>query len=277
MKNASRPPFPLALLRFWFVRLLPVWCGIALVIFLMQISVCGIVHDNQNVRAFLKFLDLIPSIIKTALGGEGLQMGNTPGLIAIGYQHPLVLVLYMLFAVGVPTGFLAGEVQAGTMELILSRPATKTQVYICAGVLTLAGMFALVIVMFLGTVVATNMYDFGETIPLHLFFRVAVNGGLLASAVGAIALMAAAGFRERNMAVGVTVAFLVVNYFVEVISAWWPRMNFLQPTTLFYYANDVEIFTRSLWPLADMGVLVTILVIATIAGGIIWHRRDLPI
>ncbi len=137
----------------------------------------------------------------------------------------------------------SGEPKKGTMELILSRPTTKTQVYICAGVLTLVGMFALVIVMFLGTVVATNIYDFSEPIPLHLFFRVAVNGGMLASAVGAIALMAAAVFRDRNMAVGVTVAFLVVNYFVEVISAWWPRMKFLQPATLFHYVNDVEIFT----------------------------------
>jgi len=277
MNKASRPPFPLALLRFWFVRILPVWCGIALVIFLMQISVCGIVHDNQNVRTFLKFLDMMPSIMKSALGGEALQAGNTAGLIAIGYQHPLVLVLYMLFAVGVPTSLLAGEVQKGTMELILSRPTTRTHVYICAGVLTLAGMFALVIVMFLGTVVATNIYDFGEPIPLHLFFRVAVNGGLLASAVGAIALMAAAVFRRQSMAVGVTVAFLVGNYFVEVISAWWPRMNFLQPATLFYYVNGVEIFTRPTWPLGDMGVLVAILVIAAIAGGIIWHRRDLPL
>jgi ABC-2 type transport system permease protein len=276
MNNASRPPFPFALLRFWLVRMLPVWCGIALLIFLMQIAVCGIVHDNKNVRTFLKFLDLMPSIMKTALGGEALQMGNTAGLIAIGYQHPLVLVLYMLFAVRVPTGLLAGEVQKGTMELILSRPATKMQVYICASVLTLVGMFALVIVMFLGTVVGTNIYNFGEPIPLHLFFRIAVNGGLLASAVGAIALMAAAAFRQQNMAVGVTVAFLVANYFVEVISAWWPRMNFLQPATLFYYVNGVEIFTRPMWPLADIGVLTAILVIAAITGGVIWHRRDLP-
>ena len=231
MNNVSRPPFPLALLRFWFVRILPVWCGIALVIFLMQIAVCGIVHDNQNIKAFLKFIDLLPSIVKTALGGEVLQVGNTAGLIAIGYEHPLVLVLYMLFAVGVPTGLLAGEVQKGTMELILSRPTTKTHVYICAGVLTLVGMFALVIVMFLGTVFATNIYDFGEPIPLHLFFRIAVNGGLLASAVGAIALMAAAVFRRQGMAVGVTVAFRFGSDNGVVNWARWPRMYILRPPT----------------------------------------------
>jgi ABC-2 type transport system permease protein len=261
-------------LGFWFLRILPVWCGIALVIFLVQIAVCGIVHDNERVRALLKYLELMPSIVKTALGGEWLQAGNAAGLITMGYDHPLVLVLYMLFAVGVPTGLLAGEVQRGTMELILSRPATKTQVYLCAGTLTILGMAALVFVMFFGTVVGTNLYDFGEPILLRPFFRIAVNGGLLAGAVGAIALLAAAVFRRRNMAVGVTVAFLVVNDFIYIISDWWPRMNFLKPATLSHYVDGA---IRPTWPVDDMGVLTAILLVAAIAGGIIWQRRDLPL
>lgn len=275
MSHRSCPPFPVPLLWLWFVRVLPVWLGIASVIFLMQIAVCAIVHDNENVKMFLKFIDMLPSIVKATLGGETLRLGNTPALISIGYQHPLVLFLYMFFAVGIPTGLLAGEVQKGTMELILSRPATKTQVYVCAGILTLVGMFALVIVMFMGTVVAINIYDFGEPIPLDLFFRMAVNGGLLASAVGAISLLAAAVFRRRNTAVGVPVAFLVVNYFVAVTAHWWPRVRFLEAATVFYYVNGLKL-SRG-WPLDDMCVLMAILIVAAVPGGIIWHRRDLPL
>jgi len=275
MRKAKRPPFPLTLLWFWSRRTLLVWAGIALAIFLMQIAVCGIIHDNQSVKAFLKFLDMFPAVLKIALGGEMVQMGKTPGLIAIGYQHPFVLFLFMLFAVGVPTGLLAGEVQKGTMELILSRPITKMQVYFCAGLLTLTGMFALVMVMFLGTVTAVNIYDFGEPIPLRLFFRIATNGGLLASTVGAVALLAAALFRRRNMAVGVTAAFLVANYFVSIISQLWPRMYFTRHVTLFNYVNGPRVWVG--WPLGDMAVLAGTLLVAVVAGGFIWHRRDLPL
>jgi len=269
------PPFPLVLLRFWFMRILPVWCGIALVIFLMQIAVCAIVHDNQSVKTLLKFIDLLPAIVKSALGGQSLQAGNTPGLIVIGYQHPLVLFLYMFFAVGVPTGLLTGEVQKGTMELILSRPVTKTQVYVCAGIPALVGMFALVMVMFLGTVVATSIYDLGEPIPLDMFFRMAINGGLLASAVGAVSLLSAALFRGRNTAVGAAVAFLVVNYFVAIIAEWWPRMRSLEPFTLFHYVHGQQVVTG--WPIGNIAVLTAILLIAAISGGIVWQHRDLPL
>ena len=71
----KRPPLPWSLLRFWWLRILPVWCGMGLIIFLMQIAVCGIVHDNESVKSMLKFMDMLPSFIKAALGGEALQLG----------------------------------------------------------------------------------------------------------------------------------------------------------------------------------------------------------
>ncbi|MCL5282518.1 MAG: hypothetical protein M1376_21735 [Planctomycetes bacterium] len=275
MSHAAHPSFPFALLRFWLVRILPVWCGIALLIFLMQIAVSAIVHDNEKVKTMLAFIDMLPSIVKSALGGEMLRLGNTAGLIAIGYNHPFVLFLYMLFAVGTPTGLLAGEVQRGTMELILSRSVTKTQVYLCAGILTLAGMFALDLVMFLGTVAAVHIFTFKDRVPLDVFFRIAINGGLLASTFGAFALLCAGTFGRLYAAVSVAVAFLVVNYFVAILSNWWPRMAFLQPVTLFYLIDSSNLWAG--WPLRNMGILTGILLAAVAVGAIIWHRRDLPL
>ncbi len=276
MRTNNRVTFPWPLLRFWTFRILPVWFLLALMIFLVQLAVCGIVHDNERVKAFLQYIEILPSFIKALLGGDVLQVGNIAGLIAIGYQDPFVLLLYMLYAVGVPTALLAGEVQRGTMELILSRQVTKTHVYICAGIITVVGMYALVLVMFSGTVVATNLYDFDQTVPLYAFFKIVIVGGLLASAIGSIALLVAACFR-RGTAVSLTVAYLVVNYFVSIIAEWWPQMKWLKPTTIFYYEPGPEIFNESVWPVSDMCVLMAILVVCTVAGGVIWHRRDLPL
>jgi ABC-2 type transport system permease protein len=245
-------------------------------IFLFQLAICGIVHDNERVKALIQYIDMLPAFLKTFIGGEAVQYGNIAGLISIGYQEPFVLLLYMLFAVGVPTALLAGEVQRGTMELILSRQTTKTHVYICAGLITVVGMYALVIVMFLGTVVSTNLYEFEQHVPLYNFFKLAVCGGILASAVGGIALLAAACFR-RGMAVSLTVAYLVVNYFIMIITQWWPRMKWLDPVTIFNYVDGGKIFMNPAWPVSDMCVLISLLAVSTVLGGIIWHKRDLPL
>ena len=273
MKRRWGPPFPFGLLWFWFLRILPAWAGIALIVFLMQVAISAIMHDNNNVRTFLSFINLLPSIVKTALGGDLLESGSMSALLTIGYQHPFVLFLDMVFAVGVPAGLLTAEVQKGSMELILSRPVTKTQVYVCAAVLTMIGMFGLFLVMFLGTVAAVNIYTFSEPIPLGLFFRIAMNGALLASTFAAFALLSAASFRRLYTAVGLSVAFLTLNYFVSIVSQWWPKLEFLRRATLFYLVYYSNLWEG--WPLRNMTIMAGILLVTTIVGGLIWCRRDL--
>jgi len=104
----------------------------------------------------------------------------------------------------------------------------------------------------------------------------AMVGGMLASAVGGIALLAAACFR-RSTAVSLAVAYLVVSYFVWIISEWWPRMKWLTPITIFHYAPVSEILNKSAWPISDICVLLSILIVSTLLGGVIWSRRDLPL
>ena len=277
MTARLRTPFPWPLLRFFFRRILLMWCLITAMIFLFQLAVCGVVHDNEQVKTFLGFIELLPAFAKAALGGDTLQVGNVDALIAIGYQHPAVFLLFMIFAVAVPTGLLAGEVQQGRMELILSRAATKTQVYVCVGVLTVAGMFAMVVLMFLGTVIGVHLYRFDQQVNPYPFFIAAINGGLLASTVGAISLLSAAICRRRGTAVGLAVSYLVVSYVVSVFADWWPPMKPLGPWTPFYYVDGPKIFSEAAWPLGNMSVLLAILLIAAVIGGIVWHRRDLPL
>jgi ABC-2 type transport system permease protein len=216
-------------------------------------------------------------LVKEAVGGEILDISSTTGFIAITYQHPLVLALYMIFAVCVPTGLLAGHVQSGTMELILSRSATRDQVYVCACILTLIGMLALVIVMFFGTVVGINVCSFEQEIPLWPFFRASIVGGLVSGTAAGVSLLAAATFRNRGRAVGIAMAFFIINYFIDLIAEWWPRAKFLGPSSIFYYVDPPKILSGATWPIRDMCVLSSVLVITVIAGGIIWHRRDLPL
>ncbi len=277
MNSGRRPSFPFALLFFWLRRILFMWFLLGFLIFIIQVLHCAMYHDNERIKALMSFLEMMPSILKASVGGDMLQMGNITGIIAIAYIHPLVLALYMIFAVSVPTGLLAGHVQSGNMELILSRSITKTQVYICTVILTFAGMFALVALMFLGTVVGTSIYDFGQDIPLFPFFRAAANGSLLAASAGGVSLLCAASFRSRGRAVGTAVTFLVANYFIDLFSEWVSFIRYLEPFSLFRYVDPQKILYESAWPVRDMSVLAAVTIVTTLAGAIVWRKRDLPL
>ena len=104
-----------------------------------------------------------------------------------------------------------------------------------------------------------------------------MNGALLASAVAAIALLCAAIFSQRGTAVGVAVTYLVVNFFVCTIAEWWPVASPLGPYTPFWYVDGPAIFKELAWPASDMTVLISIIIAAAVAGGIVWRKRDLPL
>jgi hypothetical protein len=277
MTQQSRVSFPFVLLRFWFWRILWLWFLVGFFIFIIQLIECGIAQDNDKVRLILNLFDKMPGFIKNAMGGDILRVGNITAFIAIGYQHPLVLASYMIFAVCLPTGFLAGHVQDGTMELILSRSVTKNQVYICVCILTLVGMLTLVVVMFTGTVAGVNTFHFEQEVSLWPFFRASVVGGLLSGAAAGVSLLAASYFSNRGRAVGSAIAFFIISYFIDLVAGWWPRAKFLGPISLFHYVNPSKILFDSCWPVRDMCIISSVFVIAVIAGGIIWNRRDLPL
>lgn len=277
MTKLSRPSFPFALLLFWLWRILLMWLLIGFIIFILQILFCAMCHNNERIDAMLSVLKVLPPFLKKSIGGEMLQKGIISNFIAIGYIHPLVMLLYLIFIVSVPTDLLTGHVQSGYMELILSRAVTKTQVYICTLILTFAGMLALFTVMFLGTVVGTTIYDFGQQVTLYPFFRAAVNGVFLAGACTGISLLSAASFRSRGWAVGAAAAYLIACYIVNLFEDLGPVIRILEPLSLFYYIDTQKIMSASAWPVKDMAILAAVMIITTAAGGIIWKKRDLPL
>ena len=277
MRKDSPIPFPFTLLRFWFWQILWLWFLVGFFIFIIQVIQCSIVQDNEKVKLILQWTNLMPSFVTTMLGEDLLKAGNITGFIAITYQYPLVLALYLIFVVCVPTGLLTSHVQSGNMELILSRSVTKNQVYICVCILTFVGMLGLVVLMFCGTVVGISICNFGEEISLWPFIRASILGGLLSSTTAGVSLLAAALFRDRGRAVGLAMAFFITNYFIGIIAEWWPKAGFLGPTSIFYYFDMPKILIGADWPIRDMCVLGSVLIVTSIAGGIIWNRRDLPL
>jgi ABC-2 type transport system permease protein len=64
-------------------------------------------------------------IMRTLIGGERLDLDNAMDMLSIGYVHPLMLAIFCIWAVGRAAGALAGEIDRGTMELLLAQPLPR--------------------------------------------------------------------------------------------------------------------------------------------------------
>jgi ABC-2 type transport system permease protein len=79
-------------------------------------------------------------IIRTIIGGEGVQLERAMDMLSIGYVHPLMQTIFCIWAVGRAAGAIAGELDRGTMELLLAQPLPRWRLifaHLCVDLLTI--------------------------------------------------------------------------------------------------------------------------------------------
>src|SRR5262249_4442931 len=79
-------------------------------------------------------------IIKTMMGGDLINLDRAMDLLSIGYVHPLVQTILCVWAVGRAAGAIAGELDRGTMELLLAQPLARSRLimaHLCVDLITI--------------------------------------------------------------------------------------------------------------------------------------------
>jgi ABC-2 type transport system permease protein len=66
-------------------------------------------------------------IMRTIIGGERVVLDNAMDLLSIGYVHPLMVTVFCVWAIGRAAGAIAGEIDRGTMELLLAQPLARSR------------------------------------------------------------------------------------------------------------------------------------------------------
>src|SRR5262249_15215000 len=66
--------------------------------------------------------------MRTFMGGETIHIENAMDILSIGYVHPLVQTILCIWAIGRGSGAIAGEIDRGTMELLLAQPIRRYKV-----------------------------------------------------------------------------------------------------------------------------------------------------
>jgi ABC-2 type transport system permease protein len=64
-------------------------------------------------------------VVRTLIGGEGIAPDNAMDMLSIGYVHPLMQTILCIWAIGRAAGAIAGEIDRGTMELLLAQPLAR--------------------------------------------------------------------------------------------------------------------------------------------------------
>lgn len=204
----------------------------------------------------------------------GGDIFSLTGSVALGFVHPIAVGLNLVFAAGFAATAVAGERQRGTLEVLLSRPLSRRVVY---ATLAIAGaafvgiaVAGLTLGAWLGSAVTGRTPELGvANLPL-LWLNVA----LLYWALGAIGLLASVSFDRVSPAISLTLAIVLVSYFLDVLGSLWPDAKGLQPFSLFHYV-DPKTVLAGFPDRGDFALLAAVIASAVLAALAIFPRRDL--
>ncbi len=229
---------------------------------------------TEMIEQFLQ-VNFIQQIISAFLGVDpGAELG--PGLINVmEWAHPLVLVLISAYAIMAGTRTPAGEVDRGTIDVLLGLPIRRFTAYSAEAIVWSAGGLFLVGLGLVGHVIgreiAEQEYGYGATSLLL------VNANLycLFLAIAGIASFFSTLCDRRGRAVGLSVAVLLTSFFISSFSSFHVVMKQISVISVMNYYRPFRVLQGNVPPLTDIVVLFAVGTVFWIIGGIIFTRRDI--
>ena len=253
------------------------WQTIKLVIVTVALAGWGYLFPFLYVTFADAFRDLIGS---GAIPNQFAEFGSgdlfsLPGSVALGMVHPIFLALVGIFAVGLSATAVSGERQRGTLEVLLARPVSRRGVYATIA-LAVAVLIAIPIAATLvGMIVGAQANGVGDELELANVPLVWLNAFLLWGAFASFGLAASVTFSRPGPALGLTLAYVLVMYFVEILGSLWEEAQRYQDYSLFHHFQPKEILTGKADPL-DFVLLGALVVLPIVYSLIVFPRRDIP-
>lgn len=206
--------------------------------------------------------------------GSG-SLFSLPGAVTLGLQHPFAIALLGIFATGATATAIAGERQRGTLEVLLARPLSRRTVYVSIGLALLLAVALVLAALLAGFVTGAALQGILDDLPVTHLPMVLLNGLGLWGAFATFGLAASVTFDRTGPAIGLSLAYLLLNYFFEILGSLWTAAEWTQEYSLFHHWQPTEILQGALDPI-DLVAVGVAFVLPTVYALVVFPRRDLP-
>lgn len=221
-------------------------------------------------------LDQIPENIRNLLGEDFVSMLTVKGAVALGMNHPLVLVILSIAAIIIPSRHIAGEIETGTLELILSFPVKRVRLLLN---LYISAIFFLFLIIFCALCASLISIHIFHPLTSDLFIKVVMIGAnfwLLFLFIMSLTTVFSVFEKEANK-VGMKVAGIVlIFYLLHYLSSIWDAIKFTKPFNIFNYYRPVDLINGERSFLLHSIVLISLILLCLFISIYQFNRRDIP-
>jgi len=205
--------------------------------------------------------------------GSG-SLFTLPGAITLGLQHPLAIAMLGIFAVGASATAVAGERARGTLEVLLARPISRLALYFSILVALLLTVLVVLVAILGGMVGGSAIQGLTDELDLGQLPLVVLNGFGVWAAFTTFGLAASITFDRPGPAIGLSLGYLMINYFLEILGSLWADAAWTQDYSLLHHFDAGAILSGDAVPL-DLVIVFVAAIVPVIYALIVFPRRDL--
>jgi ABC-2 type transport system permease protein len=220
-----------------------------------------------------EFYKNAPEWVKTFLG-DAVDFATAEGFLNGELFFMMAPLLFIIFAISRGSGAIAGEEQAGTLDLLLASPLPRWRVVLEKAASMAVATLALGVAFYIGLAVgaaATGM-DINYLYLADATFSCALLGLLF----GAIALALGGASGSRGLTIGVSAALGVVTFFLNSLAPLAKGLKGLSKISPFYYYTGARPLQNGLnWFHASILIAATLFFVALSIP--LFDRRDIKV
>jgi ABC-2 type transport system permease protein len=210
-----------------------------------------------------------------------VEVATPEGRIALAFVDPLVHLGVTVWAIARGSDAVAGELERGTLEMLLAQPVSRISVYVSKAVITILGLALVCIALWCGMAVGVLLIvEETDRVWPALYVPPTTNVFALGLAFAGITALVSSFDRYRWRTIGIMGAFYAIAVVFKVVARMAPGWEPLGQLSVFWPFEPQRMVTGSddAWRLAfeHNAPLIVVGLVGYVAGAIIFCRRDLP-
>ena len=225
-------------------------------------------------------LRAIPEDWQKLSGVPFAEVATHAGRVALAFVDPVVVLAATVWGITRGSDAVSGQVERGTMEMVLAQPVRRQAVYVTQALATTAAAAVLCLVLLAAVWTAVRFGPWAGKVEPSRFVPAALNVFGLMVCIGGIAACVSAADSYRWRTIGILCGFYVFSILAKLVGRMSGRFGWVGWLSVLnaYEPQRLVSGTPEAWRMLLLydGVLLGIGLVAYGIGLAIFSRRDLP-
>lgn len=222
-----------------------------------------------------KLLDTYPPALMKAFNFQANAFSTVGGYLSTENYGVFWPLLLMFMVVSFCASTVAGEIENGTMGLLLSLPISRGRVYLAKYLAVVVSIIVFVLLSVITISPVASIFALG--VGFANVAKLALMGLLLGLAVAGLTFFFSSIFSEKGRVTAVVGGVLVLMYVLNLAASLKDSLSFLKYVSFFHYFEPAAVLQNGTLSATAITVFFGVAIVFAVLGLAAFTKRDITV